>query len=36
MMIVKDWADEFVSHYDEASPKKRPDIQGIKGFYDTH
>ena len=35
LMIVKDWAEETVHSYDEASPKKRPDIQGIQGFYDT-
>jgi len=35
LMIVKDWAEEFVSNYDEASPKKRPQVQGIRGFYDS-
>jgi Uma2 family endonuclease len=35
LMIVKDWAEEIVSQFDEASPKKRPDVQGIKGFYDS-
>ena len=34
-MIVKDWIEEFVSDYDETSPKKRPQIQGIRGFYDS-
>ena len=39
-MIVKDWVEEML-HDDEAfskegnSPKKRPQIQGIRGFYDT-
>ena len=39
-MIVKDWVEETL-HDDEEfskegkSPKKRPQIQGIRGFYDT-
>ena len=35
MMIVKDWIEEFVNDYDETSPKKRPQIQGIKGFFES-
>ena len=39
-MIVKDWVEEMLIDGEEfskegKSPKKRPQIQGIRGFYDT-